>query len=446
MRNNTPEVGNYGGAGNADQMEYYGSYDRTDDHEYPEGSYGVISWWDYGHWITVQAERPAVANPFQQNPRAASAFFQAQNETEANLILDTLPAMSGRGAEYDDLSEDELREIRDDMSEQRRAEETRYVMIDDETATRKFSAVTQWSGPASEDDVGFQQAYVRGQQYQLGDRDVTASTYNDRYRNSMLFKLYYDDARGLSHYRLIHERNDYSIVGGLTNGQDSAPLTARGYGSWSENAANVSDQLTAARQFGQAIPLGQGSSLAVYNSHLESSLKTYERVPGATVTGTVEGANENVTVFVAVDLETNTGRTFTYTQRAATDEDGNFEVTVPYATNDEVSPAEGGTDSAVEATGDYRVVVANPGQPPAQATTFTVPETAIYEGDTVDVGTVETPESEDQGGSGQDGSGQDGSGQDDSRITGVDAAGDDAVPALEPAASTRTGVAVDAAR
>ncbi len=41
LQENTPAVGNYGGADNASQLDYYGTYTPEDgDYDYPEGSYG----------------------------------------------------------------------------------------------------------------------------------------------------------------------------------------------------------------------------------------------------------------------------------------------------------------------------------------------------------------------------------------------------------------------
>jgi len=401
MQNNTPEEGNYGGAGNADQLEYYGSYPRTDDFAYPEGAYGVMAWWDYGHWITVQAERIPVANPFQQNPRAASAFFQAQNESQAELILETLPVMEDRTNEYDDLSQSELREIAEGMPDQQAAEDTRYVMIDDQTAAEKFYAVAQWSGPGSREDSNPQREYMRTGRFRSGDRNFTASTYNRRYENTMLYNLYFEDASGLSHYRLVHERNRYGIVGGVYSAQtqrsralQSFTPRSEAFRSWTQDTANVSRQLATSRAFRQGVPLGQAGNRLLYNAHVESTLKTYERVPGATLTGTVEDATENTTVTVALELETSTGRTFNYVQEAEVEEDGSFSITVPYATNDEVSPEEGGTDSAVEATGEYDLFITGEDRP-VRATNFSVPESAIYDEEgTIDLGTVERPGNE----------------------------------------------------
>lgn len=68
-------------------VDYQGTYRRQQDFDYPRGSYGVLSWWDYGHWITVLGERPAVTNPHQQHARIAARYFLAVNETAAERYL-----------------------------------------------------------------------------------------------------------------------------------------------------------------------------------------------------------------------------------------------------------------------------------------------------------------------------------------------------------------------
>ena len=93
MQGNTPEEGAYGTGGNQ-SLEYYGTYQIRDDFDYSEGEYGVISWWDYGHWITTQAERIPNANPFQQGSDLAANFLLAPTEEKANSVLD--------GADEDD--------------------------------------------------------------------------------------------------------------------------------------------------------------------------------------------------------------------------------------------------------------------------------------------------------------------------------------------------------
>ncbi|MEF8883619.1 MAG: oligosaccharyl transferase, archaeosortase A system-associated, partial [Haloarculaceae archaeon] len=88
MQGNTPEEGDFAGAGN--QMDFYGTYGATDDFDYEEGFYGVMSWWDYGHWITQMGERIPTANPFQLGADQAANFLLSTNESAANDVLDEL--------------------------------------------------------------------------------------------------------------------------------------------------------------------------------------------------------------------------------------------------------------------------------------------------------------------------------------------------------------------
>jgi len=92
MRENTPEPF-------ASDLYY-----EIDTGEKP--SYGVLSWWDYGHWITQVAHRVPVTNPFQQQVGAASRFFIDGKEIE--------------GVEY--------------------------VVIDESMVTGKFYAMLLWLG------------------------------------------------------------------------------------------------------------------------------------------------------------------------------------------------------------------------------------------------------------------------------------------------------------
>jgi len=103
-----------------------------------------------------------------------------------------------------------------------------------------------------------------------------------------------------------------------------------------------------------------------------------------------------------VPIEANSDRPFTYVQSTEADEDGSFEITVPYATDNQLDADDGYTDTAVTATDEYTVLAGEDlsaetiadapiadgridlteleVEPRASATTA-VPEPAIYEGD-----------------------------------------------------------------
>jgi dolichyl-diphosphooligosaccharide--protein glycosyltransferase len=59
-------------------------------YKYPDSAYGVMSWWDYGYWITYIAHRIPNANPSQSGAPDAASFFTAQDEASGSQVLDRL--------------------------------------------------------------------------------------------------------------------------------------------------------------------------------------------------------------------------------------------------------------------------------------------------------------------------------------------------------------------
>ncbi|MGQ4554914.1 oligosaccharyl transferase, archaeosortase A system-associated [Halobellus sp. GM3] len=368
MQGNTPEEGNLGGAGNADQLEYYGTYERTDDFEYPDGAYGVMSWWDYGHWITVQGERIPNANPFQQNAGTAANFLLAPNETQSENVL---------------------------TSQSTEGDQTRYVMVDWQMATpgSKFGAPTVFY--SAEENVS-REDFVRTM-YRFDDANEgqfvgTTSIRTDRFYDSTMTKLYYyhGSAQEPSPVVVDWETREVQTTGGdsLTvpanpQGEDSFVRTFDNMSAAEEYVANdETSQLGGIGQYPaervealEHYRLAHVSDTSASNSILRNNfqdarvagvnpqatvpsnpawVKTFERVPGATVEGS--GAPANATVRAQTELRIpNTNSTFTYTQQAETNADGEFEMTLPYSTTgyDEYGPDNGYTNVSVRATGPY---------------------------------------------------------------------------------------------
>ena len=52
--------------------------------------YGILSWWDYGDWITQLGHRAPLSNPMVQDPPIQSKVLVAQSEEEANKALEDL--------------------------------------------------------------------------------------------------------------------------------------------------------------------------------------------------------------------------------------------------------------------------------------------------------------------------------------------------------------------
>lgn len=96
---------------------YYDVYKRPspgESYDYPDSAYGVMNFWDYGHWITRIAHRIPSSNPFQAGARKTSEFFVTENESHAKEILEEF--------------------------------ESKYVIVDYMMATGKFQAMSVWGG------------------------------------------------------------------------------------------------------------------------------------------------------------------------------------------------------------------------------------------------------------------------------------------------------------
>jgi oligosaccharyl transferase (archaeosortase A-associated) len=365
MANNTPAEGTYGG-GN-ESMDRYGTYNRTDDFNYPDGAYGVLSWWDYGHWITTLGNRIPTANPFQQNARQAANFLLAPNASRANEIA-RMP--DGEGV--------------------------RYVMIDwkmaDPAGGALFSAPFTWynDGPLSiYDDVTPIATQSTGQQ-----RPTTSFlAYEQRHYETMRTRLYTFHGSAVEPRPIVV---DYESPQRLSDGTLQSAFAPSG----NESAVKRFENMSAAQQFveqeGTAQIGGVGSypqervpalehyrlvrgsqenGLSGSRSFAQTALqrlrttglnatelfetptnwvKTFERVPGATVEG--QGPpNTTVEATVEMRMPTTNNTTFNYTQQATTNAQGQFTMTLPYSTTgyDNWGTQEGATNVSVRATGPY---------------------------------------------------------------------------------------------
>jgi len=61
--------------------DYQGDYYSLKIYDQPH--YGVLSWWDYGHWISQIAHRSPLSNPAFQDPSIGPRFFTSATEEEA---------------------------------------------------------------------------------------------------------------------------------------------------------------------------------------------------------------------------------------------------------------------------------------------------------------------------------------------------------------------------
>jgi oligosaccharyl transferase (archaeosortase A-associated) len=325
MGNNTPDTG----------VNYTTIYDpRT--FQYPSGSYGVMSWWDYGHMITYIAKRIPNANPFQAGvvgPTGSANYFMSISEEEGNQILDLA--------------------------------KTRYIITDIEMDTGKFWAMATWYNasvaaspyqmamltPEQNNSNSYESVVLNTQQYYLtmisrlhnfdGSLTAPTSAYYVEYADPTISKVslpVITGAEALNASDAVSRAAEYNL---------NAPA---GYHAAALSPAIILpiETVPALRHY----RLVHESPSNVFNSQTNDVkyVKVFEYVKGAHIKG--EG-------IIEVPLISNTGRNFTYRQMSI-----NGEFIVPYSTT--------GNPYDVMATGKYRVVTTGK--------EYDVPESAVMQG------------------------------------------------------------------
>ena len=374
MQSHTPKEGAYGSGGNTPQMDYYGTYAQTDNYDYPEGSYGVMSWWDYGHWITVEGQRVPHANPFQQGANTAANFLLAQNESEARDVLQR-------------IQEDDAK--------------MRYVAVDWKMVTpplpslgpgqSKFSApIVFYNGPHDFTPTDFYRQAITAQ-WQNGQ--PTNARYlrqsplmkQQAYFESMMVRLYRYHGSAMSPQPVVLDwRRNYGSAAVF----DRATPNVRSFENMSAAEAYVANDSTSQIGGFSDVPPERVEALQHYRlvgvsdqslapanlwltsrefstAYLPTWVKLFERVEGATVQGTAP-PNTTVTASVTMNISQMTNQngdhpTFEYRQHAQTGPDGEFTMTLPYSTTgyENWGPQNGHTNVSVRAAGPYTFSTGN---------------------------------------------------------------------------------------
>ncbi|MFC2010987.1 oligosaccharyl transferase, archaeosortase A system-associated [Chloroflexota bacterium] len=131
----------------------------AEESKYPESAYGVVSWWDYGYWITRIAHRIPVANP-SQDPKQiikVASLFISQDERSAEEVMGEL--------------------------------DSSYVIIDYETATSKFWAIVVWAGRKQTEFFDI---------YYLPKENKTKPYVYPEYYRSLSTRLYHFDGKAVT--------------------------------------------------------------------------------------------------------------------------------------------------------------------------------------------------------------------------------------------------------
>jgi dolichyl-phosphooligosaccharide-protein glycotransferase len=332
MANSTPETG----------VGYFTMYNK-DTFTYPAGSYGVMSWWDYGHLITYIAKRIPNANPFQQGvsgPDGAAAYFMSTSEDKANSIL-----------EHDG---------------------TRYIITDIEMDDGKFWAMATWDNaslatdpyqttflyPSKSNPDGYEQARLNKQQYYLTMISRLHNFDGSMSKPSQVYFIEYADSRITNiSYPVITGAEEMNATAAKARVEQFNLNPIKGYHAEAMNPASSIDMIHPV----DTIPalrhyrLVHESPTNVFNSASADVkyVKIFEYVDGAHIKGNG---------IIEVPVNTNTGRNFVYRQ-----ESSNGEFIVPYATT--------GSTNNVKTTGKYTIT--------GTGRQFEVPESAIVQGTTI---------------------------------------------------------------
>ena len=398
---NSPEEGAYGTGGNG-SLEYYGTYADRDDYDYGQGEYGVLSWWDYGHIITVQGERIPNANPFQQGSTTAANFLLAPNETQANNVLEEV-----------DEGDAETRYVAVDWKMANTYGQgggkffapPRFYDVSNVSASDYYGSVRSRQNPQRYMNYRTQDYYesmvVRLYEYHGSAKEVQSSSQPFVYvvdwerattqSGQTIRATPSDGSPAVKRFQTMEAARNFTESDGTAQiggfgaqpGERVPALEHYRYVGSSETSAyssgahnqfqlfeSVFGGLPSERATGgtcganqTTMPIGNqtycmpDAAAGVLDHTNPAWTKIFERVPGGTIEGT---APENTTVEASVPMRNNvTGETFTYTQRVEVGSDGRFEMTVPYSTTgyDAWGTEEGYTDVSVRAEGPYEFSV-----------------------------------------------------------------------------------------
>lgn len=328
MGNNTPDPG----------VDYLRIHDPKT-FSYPARSYGVMSWWDYGHMITYIAKRIPNANPFQQGvagPDGSAAYFVATSEESANKILDHVG--------------------------------TRYVVTDFAMAdivTGKFHAMATWYNSSASTAPFVAAFYI--QNPNTAGRYEPAMFIRQEYYLTMVSRLHNFDG-SMKEPSMVYyvEYADPAVTGvplPVIIGGDQINRTEALPRVVQYNTNATSGKHAGVFNRGLTGPVEPVPALSHYRLVHESPTNVYGSaatdVKNVKVFEYVKGAHIKGSGIISVPVVTDTGRHFTWRQESV-----NGEFVVPFSTS--------GNPYGVKAEGQYRIE--STGQ------TFDVPEDAVMEG------------------------------------------------------------------
>ena len=302
-------------------VSYLGSYGQGDQWSYPEESYGVLSWWDYGHWITVISRRIPVTNPFQDNLVPSAMYFFADSEENANAIADNY--------------------------------RVKYVITDWKMVESKFPAMVAFYD-SSLDDQSLPADYYY-QVFRITSPDkkgnqTLARFHASPFYHTMVSRLHSFDGSMAAPQTVMYVEYDIPASARTTPGisvyENLDPETAREkialFNATPHEGRRAAILNTGLDTPVETIPALRHYRLVYEEAEVENetspsytqAVKAFEYVKGARLKGDGE---------IEVTIQTNLGRTFVYHQQS---ENGSF--ILPYPTK--------GSQYPVHTLGPYRMI------------------------------------------------------------------------------------------
>lgn len=316
-------------------VPYLGPY-SPDSWHYPPESYGILSSWDYGHWITFLGKRIPVTNPFQDNLHSAYAFLFTESEDTASSIAESLGA--------------------------------RYVIVDWKMADTKFQSTIPLYNRTLTDHYYFEKYLIPEQNATSGPLPITLI--NQPYYRTMISRLYNSDGSLSVPGNVIYteysppsvpsavpvisalEQMDYEKARDRILRFNAADIQGREASLHGIQLNSPVEKVSALRHY-RMVYEASGQDQGAESPDYSHSVKVFEYVKGARLKG--EG-------IIEVSVETNLGRVFVYRQES---ENGFF--TLPYPTNTGSYP--------VHTLGPYRIV--------GSGRTIEVSERDVVEGNSI---------------------------------------------------------------
>jgi len=309
-------------------------------YNYPKSAYGIMSFWEIGHQLTYIAERIPNSNPFQlgliekNNTAGAALFFTSSDEKKAVENLDFMGS--------------------------------RYILIDHKTAAN-ISGIGVWLSDTENWTTTIKHKITLPKK----TLDIKLTVDSAKFTQSMINRLFYNDANGLQHFRLIYESGgDYLVMLRRAIFKPYFYVDAKIL-----NFKNYKDALKFVTDANRMYWANKEKTVFIHNARNPvKGDKIFEKVKGATINGEVsKDIADGTKVSLTLKLKTKFNRIFTYEQTTKV-KNGKYNFIVPYPT---AAMRGDGYSYDIKPIGPYQIQIGS------KVIEVLVPEEAVMIGKTI---------------------------------------------------------------